>query len=68
MKCHNCNKRFNKKQKEQIFCSSNCRKRFWDKKKVIELLISILQESLGKLEDCLIKGGNDELPGNEKQK
>jgi len=47
--CLNCGLRFNPKRKLQMYCSPSCRKRAWDKKQVIKLLVSILEDAIKNL-------------------
>jgi len=49
--CPNCRKRFkqNPNQARHEFCSPNCRKRAWEKKRIIGLLISTLKEVMERL-------------------
>lgn len=50
-RCPNCRRRFylNPAKPKNKFCSPNCRKRAWEKKQIIQLLITVLNESIQKL-------------------
>lgn len=50
--CRKCGKRFfqNPKQASHKFCSATCRKRAWEEKRAMELLISALKKTLEKME------------------
>jgi len=48
-RCAHCGAKFEPKREKQFFCSDNCRKRAWDKKRIIDLLISILREVMERL-------------------
>jgi len=52
--CLNCGRRFylNPARPKNRFCSPNCRKRAWEKKQIIGLLISVLKKTLSKLEEA----------------
>jgi hypothetical protein len=47
--CPGCGVRFVPARSWQKFHSENCRKRTWEKKRIIGLLISVLEESLERL-------------------
>jgi len=49
--CINCQDKFAPKRKKQKFCSPNCRKRFWERKKILKTLISALNEFVAYLEE-----------------
>jgi len=59
--CINCQEKFAPKRKKQKFCSSNCRKRFWERKKVLKTLISVLNEFLAYLNEKERKGGQSRV-------
>ena len=47
--CRYCKKRFRPKHPNQEFHTPNCRKRYWDKKQVLEIVHGVIEDSLKKI-------------------
>lgn len=44
-KCKNCKKMFRPKRKNQDHHSTNCRKRYWDKKHFLEKMLGFIEKA-----------------------
>jgi len=49
VRCAGCGQLFAPARSWSKFCSDNCRKRAWDKKKILDLLVAALNEAIEKL-------------------